>query len=228
MWFLMWCWYDIDVFVSTAVASTILASGLRCPVALRRLWGRCPHGGRWTAKKVVQTKCRENIWKHMKTYLKTYVKTYENIWKHMKTYETIDMLKFFQSCINQEVLTKSIRVYLNVCTRNVTRIFFGRPSGWELAGNSAHADGTAADRLCWLLRSTESDCVPLHSAGCSAGCSADSGGIGGPNHQTQPSIDLERSPLRWFIKVVPFRKHSEAALPGIRNNSAEREIPCWC
>ena len=130
MWFLMWCWYDIDVFVSTAVASTILASGLRCPVALRRLWGRCPHGGRWTAKKVVQTKCRE---------------TYENIWNHWY----VEIL----SKLYQPGVTKSIRVYLNVL--DCTRIFFGGPSGWELAGNSAHADGTAADRLCWLLRSNQ-------------------------------------------------------------------------
>lgn len=123
------------------------------------------------------------------------------------------MLKFSQSCINQEVLTKSIRVYLNVCTR----IFFGRPSGWELAGNSAHADGTAADRLCWRLRSTESDCVPLHSAGCSAGCSADSGGTGAPNHQTQPSMDLEN-----LGKVTPEMIHQSGAFQKALRSHAPR------
>ena len=45
----------IDLFLS-AVASTILAPGLRRAVALRRLWGRCPHGGRWTAKRL----CKPN------------------------------------------------------------------------------------------------------------------------------------------------------------------------
>ena len=88
----------------------------------------------------------------------------------------------------------------------------GPLAGWELAGNSAHADGTAADRLCWRLRSTESDCVPLHSAG----CSADSG-IGAPNHQTQPSMDLEN-----LGKVTPEMIHQSGAFQKALRSHAPR------